>query len=629
MPHKHIFSLQHTPLRLCSAVMLLLLAMLVSCGKKTQVSDYNIIPEPAYSVLKGRSFTLSSSTRLCFQNLGQNTPTAKYIANSLRKMHVRPSFTGSPTSDCILFTINDSINPQLGDEGYLLQVKPQGIFISANTEAGLFYAFQTFVQMLPVDILNTSYRRITLQECTILDYPRFPWRGSHLDVCRHFFTVKQIEKHLDLMATYKLNRFVLTLSDDQGWRIESSKYPELNDIASFRVDRSDSPWGSAEPPRPGEEANYGGYYSKEEISHLVQYAAERNIQIIPHIELPGHCSAILAAKPQLSCTGQPQQVALGPCWSPNAVLCAGNEQTLDFLLDIIDEIVELFPSEYFHVGGSNCPKDNWETCPKCQALKHSQHFNSEEQLQGWLIGQIEQHLLRKGKRIIAYDEMTDCTGITPEALLIANRGDKNAIADATLGHPVITSPPEYCDLQYYQADSAFHPTAYPQYLTLFKAYQFDPLPHGIHPQLQPLFWGSQCQLWTDYCNTYSQAEYMLLPRLCALAECFWTQPDRKDWPLFQQKIEYHKIRLANNGYNCCKGSFKPIVTSTPINSKTLQVVITTEVDNAYVYYTTDGTTPTPESPVYHDPLQLPRGTHLRTLTLYNGQPQQGIYTFNL
>ena len=215
---------------------LILLLVLTACGRKVQITEYAIIPEPEYVVMKGRSFTLSSSTRLCFSNLGRNTPTAKYITNSLRRMHVRPSFTGDPKSDCILFALNDTINPELGEEGYLMQVQPEGVFISANSEAGLLYAFQTFVQMLPADIISTSYAHITLPECTILDRPRFPFRGSHLDVCRHFFTVKEIKRHLDLMAAYKLNRFVWHLADDQGWRIEIEEYPALTLTGSISTE---------------------------------------------------------------------------------------------------------------------------------------------------------------------------------------------------------------------------------------------------------------------------------------------------------------------------------------------------------------------------------------------------------
>ena len=610
------------------AMLLALLLTLASCGKKVQVSEFSIIPEPEYFVQKGRSYTLSSSTRLCFENLGRNTPTAKYIANSLRRMHVRPSFVGSPESDCILFSINDTVNPELGNEGYLLQVAPEGVFISANTEAGLLYAFETFAQMLPPDIHSTSYSRITLPECTILDRPRYPWRGSLLDVCRHFMTVNEVKRHLDIMAAYKLNRLILHLSDDQGWRIEIEHHPALNSIGSWRADRSGYPWGSAPPQRPGEETPYGGYYTQKEIAELVTYAAQRNIEIIPSIELPGHSSAILASYPDLSCNGQPLTVAVGPCWPPTAVLCVGNDTLLPFLNSVMDEVAALFPGEYIHIGCSPVATDSWEQCPKCQALKRRLALTSETELQGWIVNQVAEHLSRKGKRIIGWDEMLDCGSLPPDAVVTATRGDSVAGIAARLAQGMIAAPPEYCSFDTYQTDSSNHPAAFPLYLPLQQAYRFDPMPRGLTPGHQPNVWGGLCLLWTDYVNSYDQAEYLLLPRLCAFAECLWSQPDRKDWNRFRNKIETHKKRMASEGYHFCPGSFTPIVTKTA-QGDGLLVTISTEVADTYIYYTTDGSQPTPESSVYTEPLHLPHGTLLRTMVLYQGEEREGIHDYKL
>ena len=384
-------------------ILALLLLVFSSCGKKVQITEYSIIPQPQYLVLKGRTFTLTSSTRLCFENMGRNTPTAKYISYTLRRLHMRLSYVGTPSDNCLHFRLNDTINPELGDEGYLLLVRPEGIQISANSEAGLFYAFQTLVQMLPPDILQNTYRRITLPECTILDHPTFPWRANYLDVCRHFLTVKELERHLDLLATYKLNKLILHLSDDQAYRLESSLYPLLNDIASWRVDRSKYPWGSAPPPRQGEATTYGGFYTHQQIEHLVEYAAQRNIEIIPSIELPAHCSAILAAYPALSCDGHPRPVPAGPCWPEQTLICAAADSTLPFLCNLTDEITSLFPSEYILLGCSPALPTSWEQCPKCQALKNRLNIGSELQMQGWLISQIASNLSRKGKRIAAWE----------------------------------------------------------------------------------------------------------------------------------------------------------------------------------------------------------------------------------
>lgn len=606
----------------------LLLALLpAACGKRVQVTEFAIVPEPEYYVQKGRSFTLTSSTRLCFENLGRNTPTAKFIAQSLRRRHVRPAFVGSPQSDCILFSLNDTVNPELGNEGYLLRVVPEGVFMSANTEAGLLYAFETFAQMLPPDIHSTSYSRITLPECTILDRPRYGWRGCLLDVCRHFMTVNEVKRHLDLMAAYKLNRLVLHLADDQGWRLESQHYPALNSTGSWRADRSGYPWGAAPPQRPGEETPYGGYYSRREVEELVAYATGRNIEIIPAIELPSHCGALLAAHPDLGCEGVARSVAVGPCWPP-AVMCAGNDTVLTFLCNVLDEVAALFPSEYIHIGCSPIATEAWERCSKCQALKRHLGLASEAELQGWLVNQVAAHLGRKGKRVMGWDEMMDCGPLPPEAVLTCARGDSVAGIAARLAQGMIAAPPEYCSFDTYQADSAYHPAAFPQYLPLRTAYRFDPLPKGLRPGQEGQVWGGMCVLWSDYTTGYDQAEYLLLPRLCAFSERLWSQPDRCSWDHFRDKIENHKARLAAEGYRCCPGSFAPIVTKTP-QGDGLQVTIATEVKDTYVYYTTDGSEPTPESAVYTAPLHLPRGTWLRTMTLYHGTRREGIHDYHL
>lgn len=602
--------------------------LFVSCGENITVSDYSIIPEPVSVVKKGRSFTVSRHTKVCFNNMGQNTPTAKYIAKSLRQMHIRPAFIGTPDDNSITFSLNDSTNDLLGDEGYLLNVRPDGIYISANTEAGLFYGYQTFLQMLPDDIHGRDYRSVTLPECSIVDYPRFSWRGSHLDVCRHFFTVKQIEKHLDLMAAYKLNKFHWHLTDDHGWRIEIEKYPQLNDIASWRVDRTNVPWGKEQPAQAGEEPTYGGFYSRQEIAEIVAYAAQRNIEVIPEIDIPSHCSALLAAMPELACDTTPYTVALGPYWPPKAILCAGNDLVLRFVCDILDEVSQLFPSQYVHIGGDAPVKDNWETCPKCQSRMRSLGLSDENQLCGWFITQVTEYLTRKGKRVIGWDDILDYGTPASDALIMAWRGTDNALRAASSGHDVVMALPEYTDLSCYQADSAYQPLSLGMNLSLFKTYQHDPLPVGLTLQQSLHVVGGQALLFTHFINTYEQAEYMLLPRLCAIAEDLWSPIDRKDWLRFREKIEHRKTSLRANGYSVCDGSFKPLVTKI-LDGKEYLVTLTAEVAGTYIYYTTDGSDPTPESPLYTTPMHLPPNTRLRTLSLYAGQPREGIYEFKI
>ena len=532
--------------------LLLLTALLfAACGKKVQVESYSIIPEPVELVEEEGSYTITPRSRLCFVNLAQNSPTVKYITQSLRKMHVHPAFIGTPKKDCITFTLLDSLESTLGPEGYRLSVVPEGVFVYAATEAGLFYGYQTFLQMLPPDVATILYSRVVLPGCTITDYPRFPWRGSHLDVSRHFFTVQDIKKHLDLMAMYKLNRFHWHLTDDQGWRIEIDGYPQLNDVGSWRVDRTDVPWGTEKPADIGEEPTYGGFYSKEDVADIIAYAAERHIEVIPEIELPGHSSAVLAAYPELGCPGTHYDVAIGEFWPTKAILCAGNDRSVDFLFGVLDEVMQMFPSDYIHIGGDEVFPDNWEHCPKCQARMRELHLEKVSQLQGWFIDTVASYLSRKGKRIVGWDEMLDCGTSAKDAVVMSWRSTEAARRAVRLGYEAILAPTEFCYLDYYQADPKTQPLAFNGFISLVKAYSFDPMPAGLTPDEQGRVLGGQANLWTEYINNYEHAEYMLLPRLCALAECFWTPVENKDWPRFMMKTEHHRTILHAYGYNCC------------------------------------------------------------------------------
>lgn len=525
--------------------------LLTACGKKVQMNSYAIIPEPVEIQYNDNYFSLTPGTRLCFVNLAQNSPTVKYITQSFRKMHVHPAFIGTPEKNCITFTLIDSLQSSLGEEGYQLRIVEKGVSVDAATEAGLFYGFQSFLQMLPGDATTEHYSRITLHGCTVTDYPRFPWRGSHLDVSRHFFPVAMIKKHLDLMAMYKLNRFHWHLTDDQGWRIEIDGYPQLNDVGSWRVDRTDVPWGSEKPAELGEEPSYGGFYTKSEIAEIVDYAAQRHIEVVPEIELPGHSSAVLAAYPDLACPGHHYDVAIGSYWPTKAILCAGNDRSVDFLFGVLDEVIQLFPSDYIHIGGDEVFTENWEQCPKCQARMRQLHLAKPAQLQGWFIDTVAAYLSRKGKRIIGWDEMLDCGMNVSDAVVMSWRSTDAARRAVRRGYQAILSPTEYCYLDYYQADPTTQPLAFNGFISLVKAYSFNPMPSGLTPVEQQRILGAQANLWTEYINTYEHAEYMLLPRICALAECFWTPFETKDWPSFLQKIEHHKVRLHANGYNYC------------------------------------------------------------------------------
>ncbi len=604
------------------AILAVLMALLTAgCGRRATVKEIAVVPQPVFMVQKEGSFTLKNNPRVSISGIGQNSATLKYILASLRHARIRPSMVATGAESDIELMVLDTANPELGDEGYLLEVRGSGIRMSANTELGLFYAYQTLVQLLPADISRVMYSAVTLPECTILDYPRFEWRGAHLDVCRHYFPVKFIKRYIDVMAMYKLNRFHWHLTDDHGWRLPSEKYPRLNTVGSWRVDRDDQPWGEAEPPRDGERATYGGFYSREDIADIVQYAAERGIEVVPELELPGHSSAILAAYPQLACDDYPYTVAIGPYWPPKAILCAGNDSVLSFIDDIVDELCDLFPqSRYIHLGGDEAFKDNWEQCPRCQRRIRNEHLRDEEDLQLWLMERAAARVAEKGKLAIGWDEVS-------LDVVMAWRGTENGVEAAAAGHQVIMCPTDYCYLDYYQANPHFQPKAIGGNVTLAKAYSFEPMPDSLPDAVKANILGGQCNLWTEFINTPSHAEYMLLPRMLAISECLWTPNDQKDWSRFRRNVEEQKDRLAAKGYNYCEGSFQPQFTARRVDDRTMNIAITTEVPNTYIFYTTDSTTPTRKSPIYLGPIDLERGTHIKILPVYKDRERDTVYEY--
>ena len=625
-------------------LLFLVLATLLAagCGRRAQVTDIAIVPEPLFTLQKEGTYTIKRSPKVTVSGVGQNSETVKYILKSLRQNHMRPRLVASSDVSDIDLIINDTVNTEIGDEGYLLEVRPTGIRLSANTEVGLFYAYQTFVQILPADISNTTYGSITIPECTILDAPRYSWRGVHLDVCRHFFPVKFIKHYLDVMAAYKMNRFHFHLTDDHGWRLPSERYPRLNTVGSWRVDRDDEPWGKATPPREGERATYGGFYTREELEEIVKYAAVRGIEVIPEVEMPGHSSAILAAYPELACDDYPYEVAIGPYWPPKAILCAGNDSVLAFMYAVLDEVCDIFPSKYIHIGGDEAFKANWEQCPRCQRRIKQEHLTGEEQLQSWFIGKIQQHLQAKGRSIIGWDEIMglkdDAWGmessiadnnpfVSTDAVVMSWRGQKPGLDAAGRGYKVIQCPTDYCYFDYYQADARYQPASIGGLVTLRKAYDFDPAPAGINSHVDANIIGGQCNLWTEFINTPSHAEYMLLPRMLATSECLWSQRDKKDWNRFRRKVETQKDRLAAKGYNYCDGSFTPQFTARRVDDHTMNIAIETEVPSTYIFYTTDSTTPTRHSQVYLGPINLRRGTHIKIQPVYKDTERDSVYEF--
>lgn len=429
-------------------------------------------------------------------------------------------------------------NPPLGDEGYMLSVSKDGITLKANTEAGLFYAIQTFIQLTPLTGTKIPYVEIT-------DYPRFGYRGLHLDVCRHMFPVEFIKKYIDLMAKHKFNRFHWHLTDDQGWRIEIKKYPNLQEVAAYR---NGTVIGHAGRSNTYDTVRYGGYYTQEEVKEVIQYAAARFITIIPEIEMPGHASAAIAAYPHLGCRGDQIQTERSfGVFDP--IFCAGQESTFTFLEDVLSEVIALFPGSYLHVGGDEAPKTRWKECPHCQKRIRDNGLKDEHELQSYFVQRMEKFVNSKGRKIIGWDEILE-GGLAPNATVMSWRGEEGGIAAAKQKHDVVMTPVGWCYFDYYQDTSKTEPMSIGGLIPVRKVYTYEPVPAQLNADEARHILGAQANLWTEYIATPQHAEYMIYPRACALAEVVWSPKDKRDYLDFLQRMETHLQRLKNWNVNC-------------------------------------------------------------------------------
>lgn len=515
-----------------------LFAILLSCSCKKS-NPIIIIPEPVECTPKHGNFQINENTFLCFENITQDQTFTQTINDSYRKFfNIRPNLgdKSSCRKNYILLEINEKEDPELGIEGYTLTITPRHILAKANNTAGLYYAFQTILQLTyPDKIAQTS--EILVPCAKIKDYPRFAYRGAHLDVSRHFFDTKFIKEYLDLMATYKLNKFHWHLTDDHGWRIQIDQYPELTTKGAWRPERDS--WDTLRPMQPEEPATYGGFYTKEQVREIVEYAAARHIDIIPEIEIPGHCSAILYAYPQYACDNYPYTIAVGPYWPPKAIMCAGNDEVITFYKNVLSEVAELFPYPYIHIGGDEAFNDNWQVCPKCQQRIADKGLNDEMALQQWLMNQLEKHLSQLGKKAVIWDDIVSDDMVNMSTIMCWQGFDVAKIA-AKHGNDVIMCPTSHCYFNYYQKDPKQEKQLCMEGLiTLEKSYNFNPMPEGLNEKEQKHILGGQCNLWTEFINTPEQARYMIYPRIGALAESVWSMPEKKDWKTFQCKIEMH------------------------------------------------------------------------------------------
>ncbi len=510
--------------------------------------------------------------------------------------------------------VNFRVDPNatdIPDEGYQLEIDEAGVRLTAKTETGLFYGKQTLLQLLTPNGL--PYVKIN-------DQPRFPYRGLHLDVSRHFFDKEEVKKLMNVMSYYKLNTLHLHLTDAGGWRLQIDKYPKLTQEGAFRTQSDWREWWDNGKDRQylkeGTEGAYGGYYTKDDIRDMLAYAAEKHITIIPEIEFPAHSDEVFVAYPELCCAGKSHT---------SGDFCIGNPKTFEFMENVLTEVIELFPSEYIHIGGDEAGKNTWKTCPKCQALMKKEKLANVDELQSYMIRKAEEFLNSKGRRLIGWDEILE-GGLAPEATVMSWRGEAAGFKSARMGHDVIMTPGSYMYFDFYQADPRHQPVAIGGYTPIRKVYNYNPIPQdSLTAEEAKHFLGVQANTWTEYIPTPEHLEYMMFPRVLAVAEIGWTPQEKRDWQDFKPRVNAHIPVLQQMGLNPFPLSneleFDMVVDTI---QKEIRVTMDAEKYPAEIHYTTDGSTPTASSPIYQEPIVVKDSAKIVAGIFVNGQLQDRV-----
>ena len=582
-------------------------ALALACASCTaeKEANYQVIPLPQeVSLTQGNPFKLNENVLIAYpENNALLQRNAEFLSEYIQQAtNYAPKTKAIAAGEQVKNAIVLGLDPGIANkEGYVLTTTPEGISINGQTENGVFYGIQTLRKSIPAEAKEAT---ILIPAGEIKDEPRFSYRGMHLDVGRHFFPKEFMKKYIDLLALHNMNTFHWHLTDDQGWRIEIKKYPKLTEIGSQRsrtvIGRNTQEYDNTP---------YGGFFTQEEAKEIVKYAQERYITVIPEVDLPGHMLAALAAYPEMGCTGGPYEVC--PRWGIfEDVLCIGNDQTMQFLEDVMNEIIEIFPSKYVHIGGDEAPRTRWEKCPKCQAriktegLKADKNHTAEDRLQSYCMTRIEEFLNSKGRQIIGWDEILE-GDVAPNATVMSWRGMEGGIKAAQLGHDVIMTPTSFCYFDYYQtADTKDEPLGIGGYVPIEKVYSLEPVPAVLTEEQSKHILGAQANLWTEYIHSSEHVEYMVLPRMAALAEVQWTQPEKKDFKDFTKRLARLMKFYQRDGFNYAKHVFDLKVDFTPDITKKAVVVTLSTIDDAPIYYTLDGTEPTTASLKYTEPVSI-------------------------
>ncbi len=585
-----------------------------------------LIPQPVEIQQSDGSFLLTKTATIGFDNQ-QSSKIAEMLS---QKLNLSTGFSikaQQGNAGSIQFNLNKVPVALIGKEGYTLVSSSNGVIITANAPAGLFYGMQTLLQLLPKEIESKTAVNVpwTIPSVKITDYPRFGWRGLMLDVSRNFFTKEEVKQYIDQLARYKFNTLHWHLTDDNGWRVEIKSLPKLTQVGAWRVARFGQ-FGERTAPKAGEAATVGGFYTQADIKEIIQYALDRNVTIMPEIDVPGHSMSAIASYPELSCTKDTStKVNPGSSfseWYDNGTFKMKIDNTLNpsdekvyvFLDKVFTELAALFPNPYIHVGGDECYKGFWTKDAGCQALMKKMNMTHPEELQAYFMKRVETILKSKGKKLIGWDEILE-GGIAPEATVMSWRGIKGGIEAAKMGHDVVMTPTTFAYLDYQQGEQTIEPPIYAG-LRLSKCYSFNPVPEGVDAKY---ILGGQGNLWTEQVVTLHHAEYMTWPRGWALSEDFWSPNASKNWANFIQRVEKQFDRSDVEGVNYSTAIYDAIIN---VNGKTGKTTVSmdSEVPGLDIFYTIDGAMPSKYTPKYSKPVELPEGpVTLRVVTYRNGK----------
>ena len=604
-------------------VLLCLFLAVTNIQADNLTQPFSLVPCPVSLVPGTGNFHFSAKTSFAVENKGQAEQVRQFTELLTRAAGFTPRIKVDSRKGYVCLVTDATLK----SEAYKLEITAKKITIRASDLQGFYYALQSIRQLLPSAIESeqvTENVDWTVPALTITDQPRFGYRGLLVDVARFFSPKENLLRIIDCMAMLKLNKLHLHLVDDNGWRIEIKKYPLLTEIGSCRVDRPGKTFPERRNPRQGEPTVEKGFYTQDEIHEIVRYAQERHIEVIPEIEMPAHSNAALAAYPLLSCPVVDKFIGVLPGLGGNhadVIFCAGNDSVFTFLQDILDEVLELFPSKYIHLGGDEARKTHWEECPLCQARMKAENLENTEELQGYFMARVARYVQNKGREVIGWDELTNAR-IPEGSIILGWQGyGQAALKAAELGHRFIMTPARILYLIRYQGPQWFEPITYFGNNTLKDVYDYEPVQKDWTPQAASLLMGVQACMWTEFCNSPADVDYLLFPRLSALAEVAWTKPARKNWASYLKAMDHFNEHLAAKGIVYARSMYNIQQTVTPKEGR-LQVELDCIRPDVQVRYTMDGSVPTAQSPLYTKPLMLTEAKTIKAAT-FAGNEQLG------